>query len=128
VKALKILIVDDSSFMRKRLKSTLEKEGHKVVGTAKDGLEAFNLYKSIIPDLVIMDVTMQGVDGIEGAKLIKKDFPNAQIIFMSLVEDKDVIEEAKKLGAIDFLRKKENDKLFQLINKIGYQEQNNGQF
>ena len=116
------MIVDDSSFMRKNLKSNLTKAGHLVVGGAKDGTEGFELYKETSPDLVIMDVTMSGTDGIKGASLIKEYDPKANIVFMSLVNDPDVKKQADSLGALAYLDKKDMDGLFQIINGISGQE------
>jgi len=118
VKLLRVLIVDDSSFMRKRLKDTLEKAGHQVVGAAQNGQEGYELFKKTKPDLVIMDVAMQGVDGIEGVRLIKRDFPHAKIIFMSLVEDPKIREEASRLNILGFIGKREHDKLLEIINEL----------
>ncbi len=120
--SLKILIVDDSSFMRKRLKSNLESQGHKVIGMAKDGAEGFSLYKETSPDLVIMDITMRGVDGIEGAKMIKEQDPNAQIVFMSLVQDESVIKDANSLNCLGFLGKNDDEGLLKIISKLSPKE------
>jgi len=114
---LKVLIVDDSSFMRKRLKGLLKEAGHQVVGTARDGQEGFEQYELLKPDLVIMDVTMRGVDGIEGAKMIKRVHPDARIVFMSLVKDPKVIAEAKQIGSLDFIEKKDHQRLFAIMDK-----------
>jgi len=118
---LRVLIVDDSSFMRKRLKGLLEDAGHTVVGTARDGKEGFELYGLLRPDLVIMDVTMRGVDGIAGAKMIKKAHPDARIVFMSLVRDPHVIDEAKRIGSLGFIEKKDHQQLFAIIEQENVQ-------
>ena len=64
-----ILIVDDSSIMRKMIKETLKTAGHDVIGEAKNGDDAVALYKTLKPDLVTMDITMRGMDGFEAARL-----------------------------------------------------------
>ncbi len=114
---LKILVVDDSSFMRKRLKGLLKEAGHDVVATARDGKEGFELYRKLRPDLVIMDVTMRGVDGIQCARMIKDEDPEARILFMSLVKDPNVISEAKNLGSLGFIEKKDHHRLFDIMDK-----------
>ena len=114
-------MVDDSSFMRKRLKGLLREAGHEVVATARDGQEGFELYKDLRPDLVIMDVTMSGVDGLKGARMIKKEDPEAKILFMSLVRDPDVIMEAERLGSLGFIEKKDHHRLFDIMNKENIQ-------
>lgn len=118
---LRILVVDDSSFMRKRLKGLLREAGHEVVATARDGQEGFELYKDLRPDLVIMDVTMSGVDGLQGARMIKKEDPKAKILFMSLVKDPDVITEAERLGSLGFIEKKDQQRLFDIMDKENIQ-------
>lgn len=111
----RILVVDDSSFMRKRIVDTLVKAGHEVIGQAEDGLNAIKLYAELMPDFVIMDVTMKGMNGIEAAKQIKNRHQGAKIIFMSLVSDPDVREQASSLGAVAFLGKNEYGRLLSLI-------------
>ncbi len=118
---LKILVVDDSSFMRKHLKGLLKEAGHEVVATARDGKEGFDLYRELRPDLVIMDVTMRGVDGIQCARMIKEEYPEARILFMSLVKDPNVISEAKNLGSLGFIEKKDHRRLFDIMDKENIQ-------
>ena len=68
----KILIVDDAAFMRMMIRDILSKNGYEVVGEAENGARAIERYKDLIPDLVIMDITMPEVDGIQAVKEIKK--------------------------------------------------------
>lgn len=111
----KVLIIDDSSFMRKRLIDAISKAGHEVVGQAADGAEGIEVYKKTNPDLVVMDITMKGMDGITAARHIKELNRNACIVFMSLVTDEDVIKQTQELGACDFIKKDEYDKLISLL-------------
>ena len=115
---LNILIVDDSSFMRKRIASSVKQAGHRVVGTAKDGAEGFELYRKVSPDLVIMDITMRGIDGIQAARMIREVDPSARILFMSLVTDPHVIEEARSLGIAGFLGKNDHKKLSEIMKGL----------
>jgi len=115
----RILIIDDSSFMRKRIGNTVRQAGHQVIGTARDGAEGFELYRQLRPDLVIMDITMRGIDGIQAAAMIRDEDPAARIIFMSLVTDPDVIDRAHQLGAIDFLGKNDSEKLSRIMDGLG---------
>lgn len=110
----RILIVDDSSFMRKRLSNTLQKAGYEVVGQARDGLEGYTMFMESKPDAVIMDVTMRGTDGIEGATMIKDSDGNAVIIFMSLVTDPDIQAKAELLGK-GFVSKNDHEGLLRLL-------------
>ncbi len=111
----RVLVVDDSSFMRKRIISVLEKAGHQVAGQAADGAEGYELYKKCRPDYVIMDVTMRGTDGITSARLIREWDSKARIVFMSLMTDPDVIRQAEELGALGFIDKNKHNDLLELI-------------
>jgi len=112
---VRILIVDDSSFMRKRIASAVKEAGHEVVGMACDGEEGVEMYRSLRPDLVIMDVTMRGVDGIEAVRRIKSEHSDAKVVFMSLVSDPEVISQAKGLGALAWLGKNEHQRLREIL-------------
>jgi two-component system chemotaxis response regulator CheY len=101
--------------MRKKLKKVLEEAGHDVVGQASDGMEAFYFYKKLTPDVVIMDVTMGKMDGISGAKLIRAFDPQSKIVFMSMVSDQKVIDDAKSLGALDYISKDSYNRLLSLL-------------
>ena len=70
-----ILLVDDAAFMRMMLKDILVKNGYEVLGEAENGLKAIEKYKELNPDLVIMDITMPEMDGIDAVKEIKKIKP-----------------------------------------------------
>lgn len=111
----RILIVDDSSFMRKHLAKVLSDAGHEVAGQGEDGLQGFELYKRLRPDFVIMDITMRGTDGITSARMIRDYDPHARLIFISMISDPAVIAEAKGLGAIDFIGKDSHDRLLSII-------------
>ncbi|MGD9213672.1 MAG: response regulator, partial [Desulfobacteraceae bacterium] len=83
----RVLIVDDSSIMRKMIKNTLASGSHQVVGEAKNGKEAVAMYKSLKPDLVTMDITMREMDGFVAAKEILAHDGSAQIIFLSNLDE-----------------------------------------
>jgi two-component system chemotaxis response regulator CheY len=114
----RILIVDDSSMMRKMVGEALEAHGHHIVGYAKNGDEAIGLYKSLNPDLVTMDITMRGMDGLTAAKEILKHDGKAQIVFLSNLIDNKCREEAMLLGAKDFINKNETAKILQCIDHL----------
>jgi len=111
----RVLVVDDSSFMRKRMIKSLEGAGHEVIGQARDGAQAFELYRSLCPDFVVMDITMRGTDGITGARMIKALDPEARILFVSIVTDQEVRQKALALGALGFIGKNEHDRLLEII-------------
>ena len=99
--AKSVMVVDDSKFMRNRIKEALEGEELTVVGEAKDGDEAIELYRELKPELVTMDVTMRNTDGFTAAETILNEFPEANLVLLTLreEEEKHFLEEAaKKLG------------------------------
>ncbi len=102
--------------MRKRIAKAVEEAGHTVAGQASDGSEGFEAYREQRPNVVIMDITMRGTDGIKGAELIKEFDPDARIIFMSMVDDHKVVERTRELGAAGFLGKSDHSKLADLIS------------
>ena len=101
----KILIVDDAAFMRGSLKYIVEGAGHSVVGIAKDGQEALKLCGELKPDIVTLDILMEGMDGLTALKAIKKDVPEAKAIMVSALGQEEKQKEAYRLGALGYIRK-----------------------
>lgn len=101
----KILIVDDASFMRGSLKYIVENAGHEVVGMAKDGREAVELYGKVKPDLVTLDVLMRGMEGLSALKAIMSKDPSGKVIMVTALGQEEKQEEAHKLGASGYIRK-----------------------
>ncbi|MBQ9588942.1 MAG: response regulator [Butyrivibrio sp.] len=100
-----VLIVDDSRTSRRFLRDILERAGYNVVGEAINGQEGFDQYVKLVPDIVTMDITMPGVDGIESLKLIRKNNPNAKVVMITAAGQKEKMMEAVKFGAIEFITK-----------------------
>ncbi len=100
----KILVADDSAFARLNCKKVLIKGGHDVVEAA-DGLEAVALYQSEQPDVVFLDITMPGMDGLAALEEILKINAKAQIAMASAMGQQSVVMQALKSGAKDFLVK-----------------------
>jgi len=100
-----ILVVDDAAFLRAMLKDILEKDGHRVLCEAANGLEAVEKFKAFRPDVVTMDITMPVMEGIEALKEIKKLDPQAKVIMCSAMGQKNMIMEAIRAGADDFIVK-----------------------
>jgi two-component system chemotaxis response regulator CheY len=100
-----ILIRDDAIFMRTMLSKILEDNGYEVVGTAENGEEAIEEYKNLEPDLVTMDITMPGMDGIEATKGIIEYDSDAKIVVCSAMGQKPMVLEAIEAGAKDFIVK-----------------------
>lgn len=104
-KKKKVLIVDDSAFMRISLRTLLENHGFEVVGEADDGITAIRKYKECRPDIVTMDITMPECNGIEALKEIKQFDPNAAIVMISTMGQEHLVKEAVISGAKTFLVK-----------------------
>lgn len=106
IKTMKnILIVDDSIFVRCSLRKILEKNEFTVIGEAENGLQAVELYKTLKPDIVTMDITMPELSGIEALKQIKSLDKNARVIMISAIGHEASVREAIINGAIAFIIK-----------------------
>lgn len=101
----RILVVDDSAFMRNFLKNILVSNGYNIIGEASNGEEAIKLYKSLNPNLVTMDITMPIMNGIQALTQIKQLDENAKIIMITAMGQKVLINEAINAGATDFIIK-----------------------
>ncbi|HET8719410.1 MAG TPA: response regulator [Candidatus Nitrosotenuis sp.] len=102
----KILVVDDASFMRTVLKDIIKGNGlaHEVI-EAGDGVEGVKAYQTQKPDLVTMDVNMPRADGIQALRAIMKIDPTAKVVMVTSVEQKQIVQDAMKLGARDYIVK-----------------------
>jgi two-component system, chemotaxis family, chemotaxis protein CheY len=115
----KILIVDDAKFMRTTLTNILIKAGHEIVGEAENGKTAVNLYRTTLPDLVTMDITMPEMSGLKATKLIKEEFPDARIIMCSAMGQQKMVVEAIETGAKDFIVKPfDENRVIETINRV----------
>lgn len=115
----KILLVDDAAFMRMMIKDILVKNGFTVCGEAQDGLEAVEKYKALLPDLVIMDITMPNMDGLAALKAIKKDYPKSKVVMCSAMGQESHVIEAIKSGAADFIVKPfQREKIIETVTKM----------
>ncbi|MCP5103416.1 MAG: response regulator [bacterium] len=116
---IRILIVDDSNFMRKNLGQLFTQLGHEVVAEAANGIEACDAYEIYKPDLVTMDVTMPKMEGVEAVKKIIAAYPDAKIIMISAQSQKDVVYDAVNAGALTFLAKPiKSENVFKVLNRI----------
>ena len=117
--AKNILICDDAAFMRMMIKDILTKNGYNVAGEAENGLKAIEKYKEVNPDLVLMDITMPEMDGIQALKAIKGNDPNAQVIMCSAMGQQAMVIEAIQSGAKDFIVKPfQAERVLEAVRKV----------
>ena len=102
---VRYLIVDDSVFARKNLARMVESFGGQVAGEAGDGITAISEYDRVTPDIVLMDITMPQMEGIEAAEKIVREHPNARIVMVSSVGYQENIVAALQRGARHFVQK-----------------------
>ncbi len=115
----KVLITDDTAFMRMTLRNVLEKNGYEIAGEAEDGQQAVERYEQFKPDLVTMDITMPNMDGITAIKLIVEKNPDAKIVVVSAMGQKSLVIEALNSGAKDFIVKPfQPDRIVEALNKV----------
>ncbi|SFB12355.1 two-component system, chemotaxis family, response regulator CheY [Acetitomaculum ruminis DSM 5522] len=115
----RVLVSDDAAFMRMMIKDILTKNGYEVVGEAANGKEAVSLYSELKPDLVLMDITMPEMDGIQALKKIRESNPDASIIMCSAMGQQAMVIEAIQSGAKDFIVKPfQADRVLESIQKV----------
>ena len=103
---IKILIVDDHHLVREGLRARLElNEKVQIVGEAADGESATRLAETLDPDIVFMDISMQGMGGFDAARKILENSPDAKIVFLSMYDNPEYISEAVRIGAKGYLLK-----------------------
>ena len=100
-----VLLVDDEYHARLMMNHILEKLDWEVVAEAEDGRQALEMYRLHRPDVVLMDVIMPVMDGIQTLKAIITEFPDAVVVILTSLDDPDVVQECMDAGAANFLRK-----------------------
>ena len=116
--AQNVLICDDAAFMRMMIKNVLTKGGYNVVGEAENGAKAVEKYKELSPDLVLMDITMPEMDGIQALKEIKKIDGGAKVIMCSAMGQQAMVVESIQAGAKDFIVKPfQEDRVLEAVKK-----------
>jgi len=103
--AVNVLIVDDLTFIKIVLRDIIEKAGFRVVGEASNGEQAITMYQDTRPDVVLMDITMPGMDGLTALKKIREIDTAARVIICSALGQQQLIVQAIQLGAKDFIVK-----------------------
>jgi len=113
----RILVVEDSTMMRRIIIKALKEAGHEIVGEGRCGQDALEMYQELKPDLVTMDITMRGMDGITAAREIMNFDDDARILILSNLDEKKYRDEANKIGAIGLVNKHMTDQVLKLVGK-----------
>ena len=101
----RLLLADDHRMLRDSLRRSLEEQGFDVVGEAADGAEAVRLAQALEPDVVLMDVSMPDLDGVEATRQISRVVPGSQVVMLTMHADGDVMARAIQAGAVGYLVK-----------------------
>ncbi|MCB9404673.1 MAG: response regulator transcription factor [Microthrixaceae bacterium] len=99
------MLADDHRMLREGLRRSLSEDGFDVIGEASDGEEAVRLAGDLRPDVILMDVTMPDVDGVEATRRIRRLYPDIQVVMLTMHADQSVISEALRAGASGYLVK-----------------------
>ena len=117
--AKNILICDDAAFMRMMIKDILTKNGYNIAGEAENGLKAVEKYNETKPDLVLMDITMPEMDGIQALKQLRAADPSACVIMCSAMGQQAMVIEAIQSGAKDFIVKPfQAERVLEAVKKV----------
>ena len=104
--SIKLMIADDHTIVRDGLKLILESKGDiKVIAEAEDGLQAFQKARELKPDVILMDISMKNMNGIEATRRIKEDNPDIKIVILSIQSSSEDIYRALQAGAVGYLLK-----------------------
>lgn len=115
----KIMIVDDAAFMRMMIKNALSGAGYSNLLEAGDGKIAVDMYQSEKPDLMIMDITMPNMDGLQALQAIKAMDKDAKIVMCSAMGQEAMVVDAIRFGALDFIVKPfKPDRILQTVAKV----------
>ena len=116
---LKVVIVDDASFIREVLEEILVRAGHQVVGQAENGEQAVHLCLATKPDLIIMDIVMPLKSGIQATKEILEQMPTVKILACSTVDQEIMLMKALEAGAHDYISKPfKGPEVLEIISKV----------
>jgi DNA-binding NarL/FixJ family response regulator len=103
---IRVVIVDDQRLMRDGLKTILELQDNiEVIGTASDGREVIDICRKCNPDVILMDIRMPGVNGVEATKIIKSTYPDVKILVLTTFDDEEYIIDALNYGASGYMLK-----------------------
>lgn len=116
---MRLLLVDDDRLVCASLKIILEAgKGIAVIGMGSSGQEAIALYRKLRPDLLLMDIRMEGMSGLEAGEKILQEFPQAKILFLTTFSDDDYIMKALKIGAKGYLIKQDFESIIPALHAV----------
>jgi two-component system chemotaxis response regulator CheY len=114
----RVLVVDDSLYVRQVLASVLTDMGHEVVGEAANGREAVARYRELHPDVTMMDITMPEMDGLSALRAIMTEHPTARVVMCTALKEKPTVIAALEAGARDFILKPVRpERVLEAVNK-----------
>lgn len=113
----RILVVEDSTMMRRVIMKVLKEAGHEIVGEASSGTDAINMYQELKPDIVTMDITMRGMDGLTASKEIMAIDSEAKILILSNLDEDKYRDEVNSIGAIGLVNKHQTDQILELLER-----------
>lgn len=120
---MNVLIVDDDKLVCSSLKTILEAKGVSIVGTGNNGQEAIALYEEFLPDVLLMDIRMENMNGVEASEAILKQHPDAKILFLTTFSDDEYIVKALSLGVKGYILKQNFDSIIPALDAV-YSGQN----
>ena len=102
---IRLMLADDHRMLREGLSRSMSEHGFDVVGEARDGVEAVNMAYSLTPDVVLMDVSMPEMDGVEACRQVRLAVPGTKVVMLTMHADQDVLANAIRAGACGYLVK-----------------------
>lgn len=116
---MKVIVVDDDQLVAISLKTILEADAEiKVVATGHNGIEAIDLYKKHQPDVLLMDIRMEQMNGLEAAELILKEYPLAKILILTTFSDDEYIVKALSIGAKGYILKQDFESIVSALKAV----------
>ena len=116
---VRILVVDDSAYVRNSLKTLLETSGYTVVAMAENGLDALGKYKSHRPDLVMLDIIMPQMDGLSTLRALHQLDPSARVIMVTSISTRASVMDCVKAGAKNYILKPfDKEKVIEAVQKV----------
>lgn len=102
---IRLMLADDHRMLREGLSRSMSEYGFAVVGEARDGLEAVNMAQDLSPDVILMDVSMPEMDGVEACRQLRRSAPETKVVMLTMHSDQEVLANAIRAGACGYLVK-----------------------